>query len=408
MKNLKTKKINKCRLCGSKNLKNIYSFGNFYVSNFVKKNKIRNSIKAPLELVHCKVCDLLQLKHSAPQELLYKGFYWYRSGVTDTMKKALKEIFSVGKKYAKLKKGDYVLDIGANDGTLLKFFKQDKIKTIGCEPAKNLRNQLKKNTDILMSDFWSYENFKKILQKNKINKPKLITAIGMFYDLEDPSKFIKDINLALDENGVFIAQLMCLKSMIKKNDLGNICHEHLEYYSYKSLIYLFENNGFQIIKVEENDVNSGSYRIYCKKKTTSSIKYKEKVNLSETKKFINRIVETKKLCVNFIKKEVKKGKVVMVYGASTKGNTILQYFDLNHKLIKYAAERTPQKWGKFTVGTGIEIISENKARKLNPDYFLVLPVAFIKEFIKRESNWLKNGGKFIVPFPKFKIISKKI
>ena len=98
----------------------------------------------------------------------------------------------------------------------------------------------------------------------------------------------------------------------------------------------------------------------------------------------------------------------MVYGASTKGNTILQYFDLNHKLIKYAAERTPQKWGKFTVSTGIEIISETKARKLNPDYFLVLPVAFIKEFIKRESNWLKNGGKFIVPFPKFKIISKKI
>ena len=188
MKNIKTKKINKCRLCGNKDLKNIYSFGNFYVSNFVNKNEIRNSINAPLELVHCKVCDLLQLKHSAPQELLYKGFYWYRSGVTDTMKKALKEIFSVGKKYAKLKKGDYVLDIGANDGTLLKFFKQDKIKTIGCEPAKNLRNQLKKNTDILMSDFWSYENFKKILQKTKINKPKLITAIGMFYDLEDPSK----------------------------------------------------------------------------------------------------------------------------------------------------------------------------------------------------------------------------
>ena len=117
-----------------------------------------------------------------------------------------------------------------------------------------------------MSDFWSFENFKKISKKNKIQKPKLITAIGMFYDLEDPSKFIKDINLTLDDKGIFIAQLMCLKSMIEKNDLGNICHEHLEYYSYKSLIYLFETNGFQIIKVEENEINSGSYRIYCKKK----------------------------------------------------------------------------------------------------------------------------------------------
>jgi hypothetical protein len=257
-----------------------------------------------------------------------------------------------------------------------------------------------------MSDFWNYENFKKLIKKNQIGKPKLITAIGMFYDLENPSKFIRDINLALDDNGVFIAQLMCLKSMIEKNDLGNICHEHLEYYSYKSLIYLFEKNGFQIIKVEENEINSGSYRIYCKKKKSKSIIYKEKANLTETKKFIARIIKIRDQCKSFIQREIKKGKTVMVYGASTKGNTILQFFGLDHKLIRYAAERTPQKWGKYTVGTGIKIISEREARKLNPDYFLVLPVAFINEFIKRESKWLKKGGKFIVPFPNFRVISK--
>jgi len=404
---LKTKQIKKCRLCNNKDLKNVFSFGNFYVSNFVDKKRIRKSQKAPLELVHCNKCDLLQLKHSAPQELLYRGFYWYKSGVTDTMKAALKDIFKVGIKYAKLKKNDCVLDIGANDGTLLKYFKKKNIKTIGCEPAKNLKKELSKNCDVVMSDFWSYENFKKLTDRNKIAKPKLITAIGMFYDLEDPSKFIRDINLSLDDNGIFIAQLMCLKSMLEKNDLGNICHEHLEYYSYKSLIYLFEKNGFQIFKVEENEINSGSYRIYCKKKISKSIKYKEKADLRETRKFIQRVQDIRSKCFNFIQQEVKKGKTVMVYGASTKGNTILQFFNLNHKLIKYAAERTPQKWGKYTVGTGIKIISEEKARKMKPDYFLVLPVAFIKEFIQRESTWLKNGGKFIVPFPNFKIISKK-
>ncbi len=402
----KTKKIKKCRLCKKDNLNKVYSFGNFYVSNFVKKSEIKSSIKAPLELVHCKNCDLLQLRHSAPQELLYRGFYWYKSGITDTMKKALKEIYNVGVKYAKLKRNDCVLDIGANDGTLLKYFRKNRIKTIGCEPAKNLKKELKKNCDIVMSDFWNYENFKKLIKKNQISKPKLITAIGMFYDLENPSKFIRDINLALDDNGVFIAQLMCLKSMIEKNDLGNICHEHLEYYSYKSLIYLFEKNGFQIIKVEENEINSGSYRIYCKKKKSKSIIYKEKANLTETKKFIARIIKIRDKCKSFIQREIKKGKTVMVYGASTKGNTILQFFGLDNKLIRYAAERTPQKWGKYTVGTGIKIISEREARKLNPDYFLVLPVAFINEFIKRESKWLKKGGKFIVPFPNFRVISK--
>ena len=236
------------------------------MSNFVKKKQVTNSIKAPLELVHCKECDLLQLKHSAPQELLYKGFYWYRSGVTNTMKKGLKDIFNVGKKVANLQKGDAVLDIGANDGTLLKNFKDSNYYTIGCEPAKNLSKELKKNCKVLMKDFWNFENFTKLQKKYKFKKPKLITAIGMFYDLEDPSMFINDINKALDDDGIFIAQLMCLKSMIEKNDLGNICHEHLEYYSYKSLIYLFENNGFQILKVEENNINSGSYRIFCKKK----------------------------------------------------------------------------------------------------------------------------------------------
>ena len=403
----KTKIITQCRLCKNKSLKKIYSFGNFYVSNFVKKNQIKKSIRAPLELVHCSVCDLLQLKHSAPQELLYRGFYWYRSGVTNTMKRGLKKIYEVGRKYAKLKKGDWVLDIGANDGTLLEFFSKSKVKTIGCEPAKNLINDLKKKCDVVMSDFWNIKNFNKLKKKFKFKKPKLITAIGMFYDLEEPSKFINDINLALDDKGIFIAQLMCLKSMIEKNDLGNICHEHLEYYSYKSLVYLFEQNGFQIIKVQENNINSGSYRIYCKKKKTKSISLKEKTNIIETKKFISRVIQIKKKCYNFINKEVRKGKKVMVYGASTKGNTILQFFNLDSKLIKYAAERSPQKWGKYTVGTGIKIISEENARKMKPDYFFVLPVAFIDEFILRETNWLNNGGKFIVPFPKFKVISKK-
>ncbi len=407
MKIPKTKKINKCRLCHNRKLKNIYSFGNFYVSNFVIKKKIKKSTRAPLELVHCSKCDLLQLKHSAPQELLYRGFYWYRSGVTNTMRRGLKEIYSVGKKISKLRKGDFVLDIGANDGTMLNFFKSSGIKTIGCEPAKNLTKELSKNCDITMDNFWSIENFNKLKQKFKFKKPKLITAIGMFYDLEDPSKFIKDINLALHDDGIFIAQLMCLKSMIEKNDLGNICHEHLEYYSYKSLIYLFEKNGFQIIKVEENEINSGSYRIYCKKKTAPSIKYKEKTNLIETKKFISRVINIKNKCYNFIKRETQKGKTIFVYGASTKGNTILQFFKLDKNLIPYAAERSPQKWGKYTVGTGIKIISEEEARMLKPDYFLVLPVAFIKEFIKREKKWLDSGGKFIVPFPKFKIISKQ-
>ena len=228
----------------------------------------------------------------------------------------------------------------------------------------------------------------------------------MFYDLENPSKFIADAAEVLDDNGVYIAQLMCLDSMLRKNDLGNICHEHLEFYSYDSLKYLFEKNGLKIFKMEENEVNGGSYRIFCKKNISKSIIYKEKTSLLDIKKFISRAEENKKKCLLFLKKALKKGKKVFVYGASTKGNTLLQYYRINEKLIKFAAERSPEKWGKYTIGSGIKIISEENARKLNPNYFFVLPYGFIKEFIKREKKWLNGGGKFILPYPKFKVLSK--
>ena len=401
---LKNKKIKHCLLCKNKYLKNIFSLGNFFVSNFVGKDKIKKGIKAPLNLLHCKKCSLIQLSHIAPQEIMYKRFYWYRSGVTKTMKDGLHNLYKESLKYVKLKKNDVVLDIGANDGTLLGFYKDKKIVTIGCEPAENLKKYLKKKCDYVINDFWNKKNLNKVLNKNNLNKPKIITAIGMFYDLEKPNEFIKDAADSLADDGIFIAQLMCLKSMIDKNDVGNICHEHIEFYSLKSLKYLFENNGLEIFKIDENDINGGSYRIYCRKYTKGSIKLKNENELKMMKNFVKRVKINKKKIINFILREKKKNKKIFLYGASTKGNTVLQYYGLDKKHIKYAAERSPEKWGKYTIGSGIEIISEKKARMLKPDYFFVTPWGFIEEFKKREVNWLKNGGKFIVPFPKLKII----
>jgi len=404
MKIPKTIKINKCRLCFTKKLTPIYKFGSQFVSNFVNKKDIKKGIKAPLNLVYCKNCKLLQLEHSAPQEIMYKKFYWYRSSVTRTMINALKDIHTTVKKLSILKKGDTILDIGANDGTLLNFFKKDGFKTVGCEPAKNLAKDLKKNCDYVLNDFWDLKKLNKIIKKNNIKKPKLITAIGMFYDLEDPSKFIADAAEALEHDGVFIAQLMCLNSMLKKNDLGNICHEHLEFYSYESLKYLFEKNGFKIFKVEENNINGGSYRIYCRKNIKKSINHKENIGINEIKKFFSRVRENKKKFDKFIIKAKKQNKKIFLYGASTKGNTLLQYYNINSKVIPFAAERSPEKWGKYTIGTGIKIISEEEARKLKPDYFFIMPYAFIKEFQKRESKWLRSGGKFLLPYPSFRVV----
>jgi NDP-4-keto-2,6-dideoxyhexose 3-C-methyltransferase len=387
-----------CRVCGSPDLTPLFSLGDIYVSTFVDK---RDSAapKCPLELVFCENCTLVQLKHTAPQELLYSRHYWYRSGINPVITSDLKEIAKVASKIVDLDHGDIVLDIGANDGTLLKNY-PGKVVRVGCEPATNLVSYLKRVTPWVIDDFWSEQVWKKMFGDKKA---KIVTAIGMFYDMEDPNEFINDVAKVLDKEGIFVAQLMCLKSMLEKNDLGNICHEHLEYYSYRSLKYLFEANGLEIFKVEENEINGGSYRLFARHLKEGSLLWKENCSKSDIKDFYKRIQFNKEACMKFIQQEVKKGKKVYAYGASTKGNTLLQYYGLNNKVISAAADKDPRKWGKLTVGTWVPIVSEPEARR-KADYFFVLPWAFWRTFLEREKKWLKKGGKFVIPLPHFRVV----
>lgn len=393
-----------CRLCGSKTLEHVHSFGDLFVSNFVDERDIRNGVRAPLDLVMCGACSLIQLRHTAPMELMYSRHYWYRSGVTDTMRAALRDVSRAVEAAVELKPGDTVLDIGANDGTLLATYEAKGIRRVGCEPADNLIDSLKSNAEHAIHDFWGIGAYERLARAAGFGKAKAITALGMFYDLEDPNSFIADARAALADDGVFVAQLMCLASMIEKNDLGNVCHEHLEYYSLDSLKFLFERNGLEMFRIEENAVNGGSYRIFCRPHRGTGIAYDERIALADVKAFVRRVDENKRRCVDFIRDAVAKGKVVYVYGASTKGNTILQYYGLDSTLIAAAAERSPEKWGKYTIGTGIPIVPEEDARRANPDYFLVLPWAFFDEFYEREREWRMKGGKFIVPLSEFRVV----
>jgi len=394
-----------CRLCGSNELQDVFSLGSQYINDFVPADRVGKGLMAPLDLVICRGCSLLQLRHTAPQELLYARHYWYRSGVTDTMRRALRDITSEVERTVDLRPGDVVLDIGANDGTLLASYSVPGITRVGCEPANNLVDELRESANHVIHDFWKYEKYEAVAREQELPKAKVVTAIGMFYDLEDPNQFIRDARRALADDGVFVAQLMCLAPMLEKNDLGNICHEHLEYYSLTSLKHLFESNGLEMFRIEENDVNGGSYRIFARHFRGTGMAIDEHLGIDEVLDFADRVKKNRDACVSFIKEEVAKGKTVYVYGASTKGNVILQYYGLNADLITAAAERSPEKWGKYTIGTWIPIVSEDEAREAKPDYFLVLPWAFFHEFYEREKAWRAQGGKFIVPLPAFRVVA---
>ena len=398
-----------CRSCKSNKLYNIISLGNLYLSDFITKNK--KTPKHPLKLVVCEKCFLVQLKHTTPSFLLYTDNYGYKSGMNQTMKDHLKEIAEKSvRKVKNHKKKILAVDIGANDGTLLKFYPKSVYK-VAVEPIKKLAKEAKKYADVVINDFFSYESYKKVLKDKKAD---IITAISCFYDIDNPNKFLRDITKILKKGGIFVIQQNYLKSMLEQNAFDNIVHEHLEYYSLISLQNLLNRHGLEVFNVELNEINGGSFRTYIgfkkERKVLDSVskllREERKLNFKQKKiyyDFAKRIRENKKRVRDFIINEVKNGKKIYVYGASTRGNTLLQYFNLNKKLISCAVERNSEKWGKKIASTWIPIISEKEARRDQPDYMLVLPWYFKEEFLKREKKYLLNGGHFIFPLPKLEV-----
>lgn len=381
--------IKGCRVCGQNELFTVHDFGNIALSNFGEKEM--KPIYFPLEVVYCGKCTLLQLNHTAPFDLMYSEHYWYKSNVNPVIVQNLKEIAEQAQAMINLESEDYFIDIGANDGTLLSFVKN--CKRIGVEPSKNNVAELWDNCDFVYNGFW--ERF-----SSGNLKAKVITAIAVIYDLEDPNLFMKQVKQYLHEDGVFIAQLMPLSQMIENFDVGNICHEHLEYYSWQSLVNLFEQNGLEIFKVEVNGINGGSYRVFARHYKKSSIKMPEKMySVEDYHDFFNIIDINKGLFLDFLRKAKERGKKVYGYGASTKGNMILQYYGITPDLLEGILEKNEEKFGKYTVATNIPILPESEIDKAN--YLWVLPWGFLEDFKKKEEKWKKKGGEFVVSIPAF-------
>ena len=419
---MKLKPRYSCRICGSKNLTSILNLGDQYFANYSPKSNdvVPFEEKIPLELVRCdksidpKSCGLVQLRHTTPPNLMYDR-YFYRSGINQTMINNLNEIAQQAISKIKLNPNDIIIDIGCNDGTLLQNYKELPVRSIGFDPAKNMAQFSKQTGATIITEFFSAEEF---IKNYGDEKAKIITSIAMFYDLENPNKFVDDISKILHPDGIWVLELSYLPLMLSQNAFDTIVHEHLEYYHLDALEFLLSKFDLKVGDIQLNDINGGSFRVVVQHKEKSfdnnslehitELREKEKnLNLHTAQPFddfIKKINDEKDKLVTFIKNEVLAGKTVHCYGASTKGNTLLQFYNLDKKLIQFIADRNPDKWGRRTIGTDISIISEEESHSMNPDYFLILPWHFIKEFKERETNYLKNGGKLIVPLPQFKII----
>ena len=407
-------KLKNCRSCYSKKLVKVFELGNQKFSGIFPNNI--NQKKVPsgnLSMIHCMKCSLLQLEETFDPNLMYGKNYGYMSSLNSSMLKHLYQKSLDLRKMSDLSRGDIIIDIGSNDGSFLKFF-PNKYNLVGIDPT------IKKLGKFYRKDITKFPTFfsKEFIENKFRKKIKLVTSISMFYDLDNPIKFAEDIYDILDRKGLWHLEQSYMPMMLKNNSYDTICHEHLEYYSLKSIKYIFDKVGFKIVDLNFNEINGGSFALTVAKKNTTKhqeakklvewlIKKEELYNynsISTLKSFFNNVEKHKKIFRDLLLNLKDMKKKVIGYGASTKGNIILQYCNINSSLVPYIGEVNKFKFNRFTPGSKIKIISEKKARDLDPDYLLVLPWHFKNFIIQKEKKILKKNTKLIFPLPDIDII----
>ncbi len=411
--------IDHCRLCGGKELTEIINIGEQKLTGIFPEAEgfVEGGV---LRLVKCSKdggCGLVQLDRSFENELMYGDNYGYRSGLNSSMVEHLSDITKKVLRWGVLRKGDIVVDIGSNDGTLLRTYGDNsdlQLEKVGIDPTGKTFSKYYEDGIILIEDFFSAKVYKAVKGDKKA---KVVTSIAMFYDLEDPVDFAKQIYEVLSEDGLWITEQSYYPAMIDTFSYDTICHEHIEYYSLLQVEWIAQNSGFKVIDVETNDINGGSFKVvfckndahYIEKESVQKFRMVEQsrgVNsIGFAELFVKEINNNKEILLKFLREQKKNNKLVLGYGASTKGNVVLQYCGITRDLLPCIAEVNEDKYGKVTPGTGIPIVSEKEAKSMQPDFFLVLPWHFKKNILEREEEYrLKSKCKFVFALPKFEIV----
>jgi hypothetical protein len=409
-----SKEIHKCRVGETTDLVSVLSLGEQELTGVFPKSADEPVTSGPLELVWCPSSGLLQLKHSYEPSEMYGDNYGYRSGLNQSMVNHLTDKVRYLERLVKPAAGDVILDIGSNDATTLKAYSTAGLNRLGIDPTGNKFSEYYPADIRLVPDFFSAKAYRSLESR----QAKIITSIAMFYDLESPIQFAREIESVLADDGVWHFEQSYMPSMLRLNSYDTICHEHLEYYSLGVVKVILEKAGLKLIDVVMNAVNGGSFAVTAAKASNKTLKpnnavidwllgQEERMGLNTPRpyrEFEERTFRHRDDLRRLINALNADGKKVLGYGASTKGNVVLQFCGFTAKDIPAIAEVNPEKFGRFTPGSRIPIVSEAEAKAMKPDYFLVLPWHFKDGIVKREQEFLSSGGKMIFPFPEIEII----
>ena len=405
--------ITSCRATGSSNLMTVLSLGDQALTGIFPRSPDERITVGPLNLLWCPDSGLLQLAHSYDPDEMYGDNYGYRSGLNQSMVRHLGNKVSYLERTFQPASGDTVLDIGANDSTTLRAYKTAGLKRIGIDPTGEKFRSYYPNEIVLVPDFFSQTKFEHVSNA----KAKIVTSIAMFYDLENPTEFARQVAAVLAPDGVWHLEQSYLPSMLRMCSYDTICHEHLEYYSLSSVRRILSAAGLKIVDVQMNAVNGGSFAITAAHATSSLrandavigwlLGQEERMGLDTPRpyrEFETRVFQHRLDLQKLLGSLRADGKRILGYGASTKGNVLLQFCGFGPDTIEAIAEVNPDKFGAYTPGTNIPIISEAEARAMKPDYFIVMPWHFKDGILQREQEYLAQGGKMIFPFPEIEIV----
>jgi hypothetical protein len=405
--------IERCRVSGSPNLVSVLDLGDQALTGVFPKEQNSTVTRGPLHLVWCPDSGLLQLSHSYDLNEMYGENYGYRSGLNRSMVEHLTQKIHELERTAELTHGDTVLDIGSNDATTLKAYTTPSLKRVGIDPTGHKFRAFYPDDIALVPDFFSAKAF----SRSGAQAAKIITSIAMFYDLEKPVAFAREVEAVLARGGIWHFEQSYMPSMLRLVSYDTVCHEHIEYYSLGVVNRILDAAGMRPMDVKMNGVNGGSFAVTAVRKDDPRrgsepvvawlLEQEERMGLGTPRPYrdfeervfrhrtdLRRLLETLKA----------DGKKVLGYGASTKGNVVLQFCGIGPDLVPCIAEVNEDKFGAFTPGTGIPILSEAEARAMHPDYFLVLPWHFRDGIVRREAEFLARGGRMIFPFPEIEIV----
>ncbi len=412
------KEIEGCRICGNQQLDLVLDLGNLALTGVFPKTKEEDVPTGPLTLIKCREtttdnsCGLVQLKETYNPNLMYGQNYGYRSGLNKSMVNHLHKKVKKILDHVTLNRNDVIVDIGSNDSTLLQAYPKEHTVLVGFDPSGEKFKKYYPDHITLVANFFSSATFKRNFGNKKA---KVITSIAMFYDLEDPVGFTQEVYDILSEDGIWVFEQSYMPHMLKANSFDTICHEHQEYYRLKQIQWMMEKVGFKIIDIEFNQTNGGSFSVIAAKsgsplsETSDVAKFlrdEKNKGLSTNRpyaEFRNQVFKFKSSIRQFLDKIYNEKGLVLGYGASTKGNVLLQFASITPRDIPYIGEVNTDKFGCYTPGTLIPIISEEEARKMNPDYFFVFPWHFKDFILQKEKSSSNKKTSFIFPLPSTEI-----